>query len=420
MRRDEITAYMLLLFILLTAVVCFVFYPMGYLWLTYEDSVAEWSQVCFLLVAAGFLLKTISRQKEYRLWFALLLGLSLYVAGEEISWGQRLFSYDVPQIFQRYNLQQETNLHNFIIGPYNTQMKRFSEYLIAAILVSGAFYSHPVSDKLRPIVFLKQRVIPSPPHFLWPFFCFAGLFELRLLEVNEAELAELLICFAVAVYAMYSYFSFRRVAPAVFSQRMLAMFLLCSCLAVIITVSLYQSEQQQAGMVARLMSGQKAFAIRYQKLGMLGQSRQLLLQLQQQEPSAQTLRALAENSRLQGDEKVFFDLNQQAIDHDVQGYSAQSDDVLLNLSLFESFAQRQARERAAFYLRRATQVAAQRSRDAPENAHAVYLLGRVFQIVGKREQALRQFERASDLDPTEQIYRQAFYRESQRKHGNGK
>lgn len=47
----------------------------------------------------------------------LYLGVSLgfmYIAGEEISWGQRLLQIESPAFFERYNQQQELNSHNFL------------------------------------------------------------------------------------------------------------------------------------------------------------------------------------------------------------------------------------------------------------------------------------------------------------------
>lgn len=415
MSRDEITAYTLFSVTALLATVCFVFFSSAYLWLTYEDLIVEWTQFYFLLAAIVFLLRTICRQQEYRWWLLLLLGMCLYVAGEEISWGQRLFNFDVPQLFQRYNLQQETNLHNFIVGPYDTQFKRLSEAAIALVLGCAAFYSHSFSSRFRFICILKQRWIASPPHFLWLFFGAAALFELRLLEINEAELAELLVCFAVAVYALSLYFSSRKGKTVPLARALLILFVAGFFAAAVTTASLYRSPQMQSDMITRMAAGKKSFASRYQQLGMLGQSQQLLQSLlSYNQPQPWLLRALAENRRLQQDEKGFLAYNQQAIDTDDQQYLKQPNDVLLNLSLFESYAQRQERGKASFHLRRAAEIASLGARTAPENAEAAYLLGRVYQIVGKQEQALQQFELASNLKPTEQKYRQEFYREAQR------
>lgn len=45
-------------------------------------------------------------------WIAIFVLGSFYIAGEEISWGQHLFQWQSPELFQAINKQQETNLHN--------------------------------------------------------------------------------------------------------------------------------------------------------------------------------------------------------------------------------------------------------------------------------------------------------------------
>lgn len=46
------------------------------------------------------------------LFFLLLAVLFLICAGEEISWGQRIFNWQSPQFLLEENAQEETNLHN--------------------------------------------------------------------------------------------------------------------------------------------------------------------------------------------------------------------------------------------------------------------------------------------------------------------
>ncbi len=45
-------------------------------------------------------------------WLAMVTLGALYMAGEEVSWGQWLFYWDTPDAFMEINDQQETNLHN--------------------------------------------------------------------------------------------------------------------------------------------------------------------------------------------------------------------------------------------------------------------------------------------------------------------
>ena len=47
-----------------------------------------------------------------KLWFAVAVLCSIYVLGEEISWGQHYFNWTTPDYWLHINDQQETNLHN--------------------------------------------------------------------------------------------------------------------------------------------------------------------------------------------------------------------------------------------------------------------------------------------------------------------
>lgn len=54
---------------------------------------------------------------------ALFLGMTMlfgivffFGAGEEISWGQRIFDIQSTDFFQQHNTQGETNLHNLVLG----------------------------------------------------------------------------------------------------------------------------------------------------------------------------------------------------------------------------------------------------------------------------------------------------------------
>ncbi len=40
----------------------------------------------------------------------------LFGAGEEISWGQRIFNIETPEFFKKHNAQKEMNLHNLVIS----------------------------------------------------------------------------------------------------------------------------------------------------------------------------------------------------------------------------------------------------------------------------------------------------------------
>jgi hypothetical protein len=76
-----------------------------------EDRLVEWASVV-VFAAAGIaqLLRAIRRKRGFDVLVGVFL---LVVAGEEMSWGQRLLGLTPPSYFLEHNTQQEMNLHNF-------------------------------------------------------------------------------------------------------------------------------------------------------------------------------------------------------------------------------------------------------------------------------------------------------------------
>ena len=89
----------------------------SFLSLTVEDGWIENGQVVLFLLA-GLLSAAISRmlRRAHRTGWAVLYGVFalalVWVAGEEISWGQRFFVFQTPGWFRIRNVQGEANLHN--------------------------------------------------------------------------------------------------------------------------------------------------------------------------------------------------------------------------------------------------------------------------------------------------------------------
>ncbi len=72
------------------------------------------------------------------LWKIGTLGFAiifLFGAGEEISWGQRLFGWESSEYFIKNNLQQETNLHNMMVGETKINKLIFTQILISVLVV---------------------------------------------------------------------------------------------------------------------------------------------------------------------------------------------------------------------------------------------------------------------------------------------
>ncbi len=61
--------------------------------------------------------------------------LFLFAAGEEISWGQRIFGVESSEFFIENNAQGETNLHNLVVGEKKINKIIFSQLLFLVMFL---------------------------------------------------------------------------------------------------------------------------------------------------------------------------------------------------------------------------------------------------------------------------------------------
>src|SRR5262245_17750636 len=86
------------------------FAPIEYSSIVQEDRFIEWWTVTlFLAAAVALVLRGIARRSLFEF---LVAAFCIFVAGEEFSWGQRLFGFTPPAIFLRHSTQQEFTVHN--------------------------------------------------------------------------------------------------------------------------------------------------------------------------------------------------------------------------------------------------------------------------------------------------------------------
>jgi len=85
-----------------------------------EDGFIEWLTIVSLLSGVFLCFYRTFKLKSQRS-FIFLLGMVLmglvfvFGAGEEISWGQRIFNIESPEFFVNHNAQGEINIHNLIL-----------------------------------------------------------------------------------------------------------------------------------------------------------------------------------------------------------------------------------------------------------------------------------------------------------------
>jgi len=105
-----------------------------------EDGPVEYFTAIGLLLSCLILIwYTVSMVRFGRYASAAPLGLYalafLFGAGEEISWGQRIFSWQTGDFFMEHNRQLETNLHNIVVGENQLAKTLFGSVLTTVILL---------------------------------------------------------------------------------------------------------------------------------------------------------------------------------------------------------------------------------------------------------------------------------------------
>lgn len=168
-----------------------------YLLVTGEDGIAENLQVIVYIITLVLAVRMVhtywqAQERLIALLYVVLCCGLVFLTGEEISWGQRIFGWSTTGVFAEINEQQETNLHN-IEGVQ--ELFKWVQMLVGAY---GLFL--PLMVK-RWGVFpaLRKLVVAITPHeslipyfgamFFWKLYrnliTAPGHWEFRLSEYNE-------------------------------------------------------------------------------------------------------------------------------------------------------------------------------------------------------------------------------------------
>ncbi len=394
-------------------------FPQLYILATYEDLPGEWAQVFFFTATLIGSLLLIRGHHPYRLFFTFLALACFYVVGEEISWGQRLLSFETPQFFQRHNLQQEVNLHNFLTGPVATWPKRIIEVLLVGCLLGyGLIYPLLQRSGNRPALWLADHGLPVPPLYLSPYFVTGALCEIRLFSFNEAEIAELLIAMALAFLTLHHHLLLKQEGQvhAFWLPAMAMVGVVLFALSGAGAMSWYSmnSPRLHCQTQKRIVAGQQKFAKRYSRYGNWRHAARLYeALLATNSKDREVLRGLARCYDEMGDRKGFLRTNGAAIRLDMVYYGRHPRNVPVNLSLFQSFQQAGNAERAQFHLDKALAAGRDKVELEPYSAAHFYWYGRCLQAQGDRAAAKEQFGKAVTMNPASKKYLKAYRRSLQ-------
>ena len=203
-----------------------------------EDGIAETiSALANLVASVLFFLLFLKSKKAHNeiqpasglgawFWYLPLAALFFFIAGEEISWGQRIFEWSTPSWIEAHNVQNETTIHNleiFIDMNRDREFKPFFLLLFSMNRMYSMFWlswcfllplTVSLSGKVRSIVAWFRVPIPRFLHgclFLSTFIT-SKLFVIILQPVESivANLDEVKEGFYAVIFLMVAWDFFKR------------------------------------------------------------------------------------------------------------------------------------------------------------------------------------------------------------------
>ncbi len=424
MKAHHLFTYALITAILVAYFVMAAWFPMAFIYATYEDLYGEWAQTFVFALSFLLAIRIALSDSRYRWFFTVLAGACFYTVMEEISWGQRIIGFESAEFFKEHNQQGETNLHNLLTGPYKTVSKDILRYTLSLGLVGyGLIFPLGLKYDIPFFSWLNRRGVAAPPLYLWPFFIVAAFLELKFLSFNEAEIAELLVGFGVMMMAIHyrfcdshripphkqNYWSQRH--PATLRNAYLAAVALLAALSMTATNLVLSSPPRRATVEQRIENGMEKFAVRYQRYEQWHLAAALYEQLLQQDPDRSfILRQLANNYRHAGDEHLFQRYARRALEADLARDAANPGRASTNRSLARDYRLLGEDESADKHTMQALKIGLKRLDTYPDNAGAAYSLARTYALMDRDEDAVKLYRRAHELEPTSSRFRKAYYR----------
>jgi hypothetical protein len=135
--------------------------------LTHEDAFYESTTALFFFMASIVFLYAFARSTPRNIFFLLFALVFVFAAGEEISWGQRIFHFATPAAMVAGNAQGEFNIHNLNFIQHETglgsslkgMLLNFNRLFIMASVLYCILIplAHKYSAKLRDL-FLRLRL----------------------------------------------------------------------------------------------------------------------------------------------------------------------------------------------------------------------------------------------------------------------
>ena len=222
MHKNEKIAYPILAIYMAIIAVWALLDPEYYtLVLAKEDGPIEWLTVLGLVLSCMVCIYRVATLKTQKNWvfvgvWSFLALFAFFGAGEEISWGQRIFNIESSDWFKQNNAQAETNLHNLVVEGKKINKIIFSALLGLCLLTYLFVFSVAYRKSERFKSFCEYFAVPIAQwHQVAAWVTVALVAELLIKDIGRSsELFEsaAVIVFLLNITYPYNSESFKRMS----------------------------------------------------------------------------------------------------------------------------------------------------------------------------------------------------------------
>ena len=161
-----------------------------------EDKLFE-SITALLFFASSIILFNTAAGMGKRKCSVIILGLAILLFGlEEISWGQRLFGMETPEVLKKINHQKEINIHNIFTVLLPVVYVTFFSLLSIIFLFRDKFL-----DYMKKNSFLNSLTYLAPPvqfyYFGYIFLFLGGYYLIRAEELSEVIFSVFMVFYSI-------------------------------------------------------------------------------------------------------------------------------------------------------------------------------------------------------------------------------
>ena len=190
-----------------------------------EDGFTEWLTVIALVMTMIVCFRRVWILRHHRsatfLAITALVGfIFMFGAGEEISWGQRIFNIESSEFFKEHNAQGEMNLHNLVVKDTKINKLVFGKILGILLLIYLAVICplYKKNQKARKIA--DQLAIPIATRYQTiAYVLILILVQVLMVSSKKGELLEFSISFMFFLNVTFPYNRSLFVPPASTAQQ---------------------------------------------------------------------------------------------------------------------------------------------------------------------------------------------------------